>query len=695
MFEVLAGATFLIGLTLVLRCLTRGRISMKYRYSLWILVALRLLVPIPFGSSTLSVLNLSPAWTGTGRQEAREWNIPESPEDVDRIDYDRESGIGQERVQDVLQTMTEQHKQEQKAEQKPAAQDYESAGQGIVGTWQMRRMRFLMTILWMCGMAVVGGYMMVSQLRFVRYLHRKRIEVLADELPGIRSLVMPETWNVRRMRRRIRVFVVEGLPGPCLVGHDIYMEPQILKDENRLRHVMAHEYAHFIQGDALWAALRSILCAVYWFYPLVWVAGYAARRDSELACDERVIGLLGEKERFAYGRTLLDLFSGRVERIRCTGAVLIMGDRKNSMKERISMIAAKRKSSRIAAVFVALMMVLGCGCAFTGPEEADRDGAGNQKAILLTNREDPVSADTGAQAAAEEEDTIQAERHEEIKQEPQETTAGKEQTAFEQLLFSMEDTGLDSAQQVDMGQYYDYLYRESECPMEDGQWYRLPQEAESGIEFYGLYTEKYGCRGMKIEIDGDVNTFDEPWLPTYFGIKVDILEEADGRPRSFAFTECVVNSGINEIWRLYVADRYDTGTIDLYCFEEEDYRSQIEEQGISFSVTDVQEKEKAVRLMTDGTEEIGRIHISQFNDDDVEEVVWNDAAVCFIMKGEGREAITLVKGIGLKLADSDKALFGGLPLLEFPVDIGRFGERRFLLGTPEVSADYISAELDR
>ncbi len=444
----------------------------------------------------------------------------------------------------------------------------------------------------------------------------------------------------------------------------------------------------------MWAALRSILCVVYWFYPLIWVAAYAARRDSELACDEGVIRLLGEKERFSYGRTLLDIFAGRTDRIRCAGAVLIMDGKENSVKERISMIAAKKKNSKITAVLVALTMILGCGCAFTGPETTDSNAAGNKKEILLTNKGDLVSEDTDGQEMPEEEKAVPEEQSEGIGQE--ETAGGKEQTEFEKLLYSMEDTTLETAEQVNMSQYYDYLYEEAECPLEDGRWYRLMQDGESGIEFYGLYTEQYGCRGMKIEIDEDVNTFDEPWLPVSFGIKVDILEEAesDGLPRSFAFTECVINSSTSEIWRLYVADRYDTGTIELYCFEEEDYQRQIEEQGIDFLFTEEQE-ERTVSLVQGEEEEIGRIDISRYDGDEVEEVIWDEGSICFRMRGEGSEDIKLLTGIGLKSADGSEARFGALPLIEFPVEIGSFGERKFLLRMPNVSTSYVCGKVDQ
>ena len=352
MAEILMSVTLLIGAILLLRYLTRGRISMKFRYVLWSIVALRLLLPLSFGSSTFSVLNLVPVWPersvgeaeagATSKTDIRNaiegWNSLVNNA-TDKAEYGAAESAGRETGQvDVQQTGGQKTKQ---LLTKGHTENESTTREGM-GELEIMRIRTLIMGLWIFGAVGIGGCMLVNHLRLVRYLHRRRVEVPADELPGI--------WRKRVKVRRIRVFLVKGLPGSCLVGRNIYMEPQIWQDKGRLRHVLAHEYAHFIQGDVFWAFLRSILCVVYWFYPLIWVAAYAARRDSELACDERVIRILGEKERIAYGRTLLDLFVNRGTAMRGAGAVLIVGGRGNSVKERISMIAAKKKNSRTAAV---------------------------------------------------------------------------------------------------------------------------------------------------------------------------------------------------------------------------------------------------------------------------------------------------------------------------------------------------------
>ena len=99
------------------------------------------------------------------------------------------------------------------------------------------------------------------------------------------------------------------------------------------------------------------------------MAAYRAKQDSELACDERAVRMLGEKQRFAYGRTLLECVSGGHSRFGYEGVVLSMDGSGRSVKERVMMIAEKRKNSKVVAAIVVLAATLACGCVFTGAAE--------------------------------------------------------------------------------------------------------------------------------------------------------------------------------------------------------------------------------------------------------------------------------------------------------------------------------------
>lgn len=89
------------------------------------------------------------------------------------------------------------------------------------------------------------------------------------------------------------------------------MTEETAADDGMLRHVLAHEEAHFAHKDHIWSLLRCLALILHWYNPLVWWAAAASRQDGELACDQRALACLGESERIAYGRTLLSLLTAK------------------------------------------------------------------------------------------------------------------------------------------------------------------------------------------------------------------------------------------------------------------------------------------------------------------------------------------------------------------------------------------------
>jgi TonB family protein len=73
----------------------------------------------------------------------------------------------------------------------------------------------------------------------------------------------------------------------------------------RLRLVLAHEFAHVRRRDWLVHMVAAVLQSVCWFNPLAWLASRELRRLSEQACDDVVLGLgVDEAE---YAGHLIDL----------------------------------------------------------------------------------------------------------------------------------------------------------------------------------------------------------------------------------------------------------------------------------------------------------------------------------------------------------------------------------------------------
>ena len=73
-----------------------------------------------------------------------------------------------------------------------------------------------------------------------------------------------------------------GLATPTIV---LPAECENWSHERRLA-VLLHELAHVRRRDLLGHTLGRLVCAVYWFHPLVWTAARQLRAESERACDD-------------------------------------------------------------------------------------------------------------------------------------------------------------------------------------------------------------------------------------------------------------------------------------------------------------------------------------------------------------------------------------------------------------------------
>jgi beta-lactamase regulating signal transducer with metallopeptidase domain len=92
-----------------------------------------------------------------------------------------------------------------------------------------------------------------------------------------------------------------GVATPTIV---LPAECEQWSQERRLA-VLLHELAHVRRRDLLGHTLGRVVCAVYWFHPLVWTAARQLRAESERACDD--LALACGTRATDYAEHLLDI----------------------------------------------------------------------------------------------------------------------------------------------------------------------------------------------------------------------------------------------------------------------------------------------------------------------------------------------------------------------------------------------------
>ena len=175
----------------------------------------------------------------------------------------------------------------------------------------------------------------------------------------------------RRLRERVRVdgniFLCDGIESPFIFG---LFRPMICLPgdlgEDAKHHVIAHERAHLRRRDHWWKPLGFALLTVNWFNPLIWVAYILLCRDIEMACDERVVRDLSPEEKKAYSAALL---ACSVNPRHITACPLAFGE--VGVKQRIkSVLSYKKPAFWVILVTVIVGIALAAGL-LTNPKSGD------------------------------------------------------------------------------------------------------------------------------------------------------------------------------------------------------------------------------------------------------------------------------------------------------------------------------------
>lgn len=197
------------------------------------------------------------------------------------------------------------------------------------------------TAVWLLGMAAMIAYGLISYLRL-----RKKLSV--------------------SLRQDGRIYICDEISSPFILGlcrPRIYL-PSGLSPAAK-PYVLAHEQAHLRHGDAWWKLFGFLLLSVYWFHPLVWAAYALFCRDLEMACDERAVKGMDDRQRKDYACTLLLCAAPKGSFSVCPVAFS-----QNSIKARIRNLLQKKNArlwAGLLALIAALVVIL---CFATNPKSA-------------------------------------------------------------------------------------------------------------------------------------------------------------------------------------------------------------------------------------------------------------------------------------------------------------------------------------
>lgn len=302
-------ASVLIVLVLAVQWLCGRRLKPRWRHALWLLVMVRLTVPwtIPSPASLFNLMRM-PAATAAMPAEPAPIRPASAAVEVDQATVPAAS---------------------------VSAQDW-------------------LVWLWAAGAASLASCALLSHQKLSRRVSRLR--ALTD---GPTLALLEDCKALMGVSTPVLLVETQLVDSPTLFG---FVRPRLLLPmglvsgftREELRHVFLHELAHIKRHDILTGWVTLGLQVIHWFNPLVWLAFYRLRADRELACDALALSRapIGEKE--SYGLTIVKLLEGFGHPIWRPSLAGIL-EKKQQMKERITMIARFHKTDRGLTLAVALL----------------------------------------------------------------------------------------------------------------------------------------------------------------------------------------------------------------------------------------------------------------------------------------------------------------------------------------------------
>ena len=332
-FEWVTAATvqggLLVVVILLLNLLLRDRLTARWRYCLWLLLIVRIVLPVS-PPAPFSMFNLLRMPTAESVAKIGEITAPPLLTPLEPAAETEQSA----RASDGLS---------EAATISPIPADIDSMS--------------LFSIVWLVGAA---GLALAVFLQAAGHYRKIRRHQPVTRSPVLRLL--EQCKEQLGVTTYLPVVETSHIASPVLFG---FVRPKLLLPAGaidsftltELRYIFLHELAHLKRHDIAVNWLIAILQAIHWFNPLVWLAFWRMRRDRELACDALVLSRMPTDESSGYGSTILNFLErfSRPRRLPCMAGIL---EEKSQLKGRITMIAKFKKGSYRLSILAVLFFAI-------------------------------------------------------------------------------------------------------------------------------------------------------------------------------------------------------------------------------------------------------------------------------------------------------------------------------------------------
>lgn len=367
------------GILMLLHPLTRKYFSKKWNYYIWLILALRLMLPADFGFAPLHVSY--PFFGGENEIAAEKAEDGQAAGQIRKSEFSdgSESAAAWEEYSKTEKGLTPEAPDgmaESEGLKEPGREVF-SAKQKDLGTIE-KGILYALVILWLFGALTA----FLVKLAHYRKLIKNTKAFCRPVIDG-NTMITANVVALRlHLEKNITIYESGQVSGPVTMG--LFKPFVVLPVQERTvgdtALVLHHELLHIKRKDLWYKWLWQLILCIHWFNPVFYKISKIISEDCELSCDEQILMHLSENGKKVYGNILLDTAQKNLD-FGETEFLTTLLEEKKALKERLKGIVEYKKQSMLKVFCSLCVMALLMGLSACG------------NVIIFADRED-VSGDS-------------------------------------------------------------------------------------------------------------------------------------------------------------------------------------------------------------------------------------------------------------------------------------------------------------
>lgn len=336
--------------------LLRRTHTVFWRYCLWVVLAVRLLLPFDFSIPGRAVIIPLPISMAAEEQKPAV-SLPLDGQESDESDIRRNAanpGVGR------LTAQTEEREAEEGNPEDSVIQDGKTAN-NVTDYFSSQNLQEIAS-------QEPAGQTQTADIRNQIFEWAAAVWAAGAALLFIWQTVCYAVFSHKVKQTRMFFGKKENLPiytssavfSPMLTGirNPQIVLPNVNYSKDQLALILEHESMHYKSKDLLVKLLFNAAKTFHWFNPLVVWMERQALQDMELLCDSRVVRWFSREEKKFYGQTLLECASSKkgIRSVLCTSE---FSRNRKLLKNRLANICSgEGKKKGILAVILGVLLVI-------------------------------------------------------------------------------------------------------------------------------------------------------------------------------------------------------------------------------------------------------------------------------------------------------------------------------------------------